>query len=47
MSVHVVPYVCYLASAFCSITVPLKRLKHFDCKEKQELLVGGLLSVLH
>lgn len=25
----------------CSITVPLKRLKHFDCKDKQALLVGG------
>jgi len=27
------------------ITVSLKRLKHFDCKEKQALLVGGLCFV--
>ncbi|KAG8519200.1 PWWP domain-containing DNA repair factor 3A, partial [Galemys pyrenaicus] len=26
---------------FISITVSLRRLKHFDCKEKQALLVGG------
>lgn len=25
-----------------SITVSLRRLKHFDCKEKQALLVGAL-----
>lgn len=30
----------------CSITVPLKRLKHFDCKDKQALLVGGFLPRL-
>ena len=31
-----------LCSSASSITVSLRRLKHFDCKEKQELLVGGL-----
>lgn len=32
------PDSCLFAS---SITVSLRRLKHFDCKEKQALLVGG------
>lgn len=30
-----------LASALSRITVSLRRLKHFDCKEKHALLVGG------
>ena len=29
-----------LASALSRITVSLRRLKHFDCKEKHALLVG-------
>lgn len=30
-----------LASVLSRITVSLRRLKHFDCKEKHTLLVGG------
>lgn len=30
-----------LASVLSRITVSLRRLKHFDCKEKHALLVGG------
>lgn len=35
-----------LASALSRITVSLRRLKHFDCKEKHALLVGGGLLAL-
>lgn len=35
-----------LVSALSRITVSLRRLKHFDCKEKHALLVGGGLALL-